>query len=240
MTKRKIAWTIIALVLTIAVGGILWAASSDLDVVLTQAQLQQKVDAKLPFSAKGVTVSKAEVDLSGDKIGLKLDASGTHFKTTFAGSAESKGTVRYDSTRGAFYFSPEELKVSNLKVNDSTVTDKLDHLLDKLGSPRVQAGKDAIVAKTEAVISDLIQSVASATLERVPVYTLKGDFKGIVVKAMLTSVEVKDSKVHAHLSIWQLTVTVAIYIFAFVLALAFAFALLASPGWGLAPLLLLS
>lgn len=44
-----------------------------------------------------------------------------------------------------------------------------------------------------------MQKSAETVLERVPVYTLKNDFKGYVVHAVLESVEVKDGNVIAHL-----------------------------------------
>jgi len=57
-----------------------------------------------------------------------------------------------------------------------------------------------------------VQKSAEIALDRVPVYTLPDNFKGHVARMALSSVEVKDGTVIAHLSFIQFTGMVLTYL----------------------------
>ena len=239
MTKRKWAWTATIAAAIIAVAGVCWSVFGVHEISMSQADIQTKIDEKMPASQKGVTISNAKIDLSGDKLGLTFNAATTKFNTEYRMNTATRGTLRYDHSRGAFYFVPEELKVSDIQANGASVAEKVGGFIDKwVDSKKIQDNKAELAAKAEDIAQGLVQKTAASVLERVPVYKLKDDFKGYVVRAVLSDVEVKDGHVIAHLSLWQLTKTVLVFAFALVIAIGFMVALIANPEWGI-PLLLI-
>jgi hypothetical protein len=237
MNKRKWAWGATIVAAVIAVAGVSWTLFGVHEITMSQAEIQVKIDEKMPATQKGVTISGAKIDLSGDKLGLNFDAATTKFNTEYRMSTATRGTLRYDHGKGAFYFVPEELKISGIKANGASVSEKVGGFIDKwVDSKKIQDNKAELAAKAEEVAQGLVQKSAATVLERVPVYKLKDDFKGYVVRAVLTNVEVKDGNVIAHLSLWQLTKTVIAFAFSLVVAVGFMIALLANPGWGVTAL----
>lgn len=98
MSKRKTAWVIAVLFLLIGAAGVAWNLFGLHDVKMTQAEVQQKIDVKMPFVTKNnVTVSSVQLDLTGDRIGLVIVASATKLKTQFIVKAETKGTLNYNN-----------------------------------------------------------------------------------------------------------------------------------------------
>lgn len=242
MTKRTFAWVSVIFFAVIALGGAYWTFFGTHQIALTQAELQSKIDAKMPFTTKGgVTISNVELDLSDDKLGLVVKASATKFKTEYAIGARTKGDLRYDGLRGAFYFHPDTLKVTQIEANGKSVSDKLGGLIDKwVDSKKILDNKKELMAWAEEFAQSQLQNSAEYALTRVPVYTLPDDLKGTVVKAFLTDLEVKNGTVIAHLSLWQFTKWVVVNIVMFVAAIGFMIALLANPEWGTTLLILSS
>ncbi len=239
MTKRKLAWLAAIAVTLVAVVGIGWSVFGVDQISMSQADIQARIDEKMPVTKKGVTVSGVKLDLTDDKINLALDASTTKFKTEYSMHTTTRGTLRYDHGRAAFYFQPEELKITELKANGSNVADKVGGFIDKwVDSKKIQDNKAELAAKAEEVAQSLVQKSAEAVLEHVAVYKINNDFKGYIVRAVLTDVEVKNGNVIAHLSLWQLTKTVAVFFITLLIAIGMMIALIANPEWGI-PLLII-
>jgi len=232
-------WLFTTVLAVVAAAGIIWGATSSFDKVLTQSQLQHKIDEKLHFTAKTVTVENVQLNLADDKINLTFDASTIKFKSHYAVSAATTGKLRYDSGQGAFFFTPEKLALSNFTVNDNVVGAKAEGLVDRLlGDSKLAERKDAFKESAHTVVENAVQEGAQMVLERIPVYTLKDDIKGTIIRMSLTGVEVRDNTLIAHISIWQFTMSVLMFGLVLALSLIIAIGLLASPGWGLIPLLL--
>lgn len=225
--KRRIAWTTTIVTLVIAAVGVFYTAFGNFDITLSQQTLQQKIDAKMPFTTKSnVVFSEVKLDLSGDKIGLAVAASTKKLNVQINGTGQTTGTIRYDGD-GSFYFHPEELKVTSLTTGtgaaEGAVKPKVEAALEKWlkNSDRAKAA--------EATAEKWLQRGAEMALERIPVYRVKDDFKGTIIKASLTSVEVKNNAVVAHISLWRLTGVVIGYLALGALALALAIALMLNP-----------
>ncbi len=236
MKKRTLAWLAIVFTLLVAVAGFGWTFFGVHEVSMAQADLQSRIDQKMPVTQKGVTISGVKLDLSNDKINLDLDAATTKFKTEYKMHCHTIGTMRYDSQRGAFYFHPEAVKFNDVRANGTNVAEKVGGLIDKwVDNKKVRENKDEIMQFAEDTTQKLVQSSAETVLERVPVYTIKDDnVKGWVIKSSLKSVEVKDGKVIAHISLWSLTTAVIGYIVLFLIAILFLVLLLMNPEFGVA------
>lgn len=237
MNKRKLAWGAIAIALVISVIGAAWTFFGVDEIAMTQAEVQAKIDAKLPYtSPNGVQVSGVNLDLSGDKIGLTVHSQAERFHMRFDIDAATRGTLVFNVAEGAFYFHPDTLKVIDAKADDVSVGTKVGTMLDKL---RISStDKAQIMSVAEGLAQSAIQHSAELWLDHMPVYKLPHTGKGYVVRAFLKDVTVKDGKIIAHLSLWQFTKTVALFMLALAASIGLAVALIANPEWGLAILVL--
>jgi|AGTN01.1.fsa_nt_gi Protein of unknown function (DUF1439). len=240
MTKRKAAWAAIIVVGLIALVGAGMSFFGVDKITMSQADLQQRIDAKMPHTtAKGITVSKVQLDLGGDKIALNISASAKKFNTEYGIDAATRGTLVYDGARGAFFFKPDNVSISKISANGASVGEKVNNFIDKwVDSPKINANKEEIAAIAEKWAQEATTSSAAYVLNRVPVYTLPNNFKGHVVQILLKDVEVKNGNVIAHLSIWQATGWVLFYGVLFLLALGLGVALVLNPEFGAAVMFL--
>jgi hypothetical protein len=240
MTKRKLAWGAICIALLVSVIGAGWAFFGTHEITMTQAELQQKIDTKMPYTTQnGVTVSNVKLDLSGDKIGLSVDASATKLGTEFLIGAQTSGNLRYDNASGAFYFSPDTLKMTRMEANGTKVSEKVGAFIDKwVDSKKILDNKAELTTAAEEIVHTMVQKSAETVLTRVPVYTLPNDLKGTVVRAFLKDVEVKNGTIIAHLSLWQFTLNVIAFLFVLVIAIGLTIVLLANPELGTALLII--
>ncbi len=231
MAKRKFVWGAIVVAFLIGAAGIAWNLFGLHEVKMTQSELQQKIDLKMPHMTKnGVTVSSVQLDLTGDKIGLVIVASATKLKTDFVVKAETKGTLTYNNMDGTFHFKPDELKLVDVKTNGESVANRVDRLVEKwVTSKKVLDNKDEVTKAAADLVNSMVQKSAEVTLEHIPVYKMPDTFKGNVARMFLKSVEVKDQTIIAHLSFWQFTKMLMLYGFILVLAIGFAIAMFTCP-----------
>lgn len=240
--RRVLVWGVLALVAVFAcVGGYL-SATGKLDVTMTQEELQAKIDAKLPHTSEHrvtVTVSKATLDLSQDQIGLAFSASASKFGKTVLVDAQTRGSLRYEPMSGSFYFRPNELKFGEIRTGDFTVREGVSRFIEKwVDSPKIVAGREQIGETAEKLVQSGVQKAVTVALEHVPVYKLPDNLKGDLARMLLSSVEVHDGKVIAHLSFWHFTGMLLFYAVVFVLALGLAAAMVMAPEGFLALALL--
>jgi len=235
MKRRTAFWGVTAVLLVVSVVGLLFTVFGSHTLTFRQAELQQKVDAKLPYTTAkhNVTVNAATVDLSGDRIGLVFEAETTKMGQDFKINAGTTGTLRYDVEEGSFYFTPATLEMTNFEVNDKVFGRRFGQFLDRHLSSALSERRQQLADWAKAETTEKIQSASEAALARVPVYTLKNDFKGNIARMTITNVEVKDSTLVVHLSFLQLTGFVLLYALLFVAALAFAVALVLNPEIGM-------
>lgn len=235
MKRRTAFWGVTAVLLVVGVVGLLFTVFGSHTLTFTQAELQQKVDAKLPYTTAkhNVTVNGATVDLSGDRIGLVFEAETVKVGQDFKINAGTTGNLRYDVKEGSFYFTPQTLEMTNFEVNDKVFGRRFGQFLDRHLSSGLVERRQQLAAWAKTETTEKVQSAAEAALARIPVYTLKNDFKGNIARMTITNVEVKDSTLIVHLSFLQLTGFVLLYALLFVAALAFAVVLVLNPELGM-------
>jgi hypothetical protein len=236
-----LAWTLATILLLVGAVGVYWNFFAEQSITISQSDLQSRIDAKMPFTAKhGVTVSKATVILGND-ITLDFVASTQKFGKEYSLNGVGKGVLTYDNSRGAFFFKPEKLELKDFKANGAGVNigDKVGGLLDKwVDSPKITANKQEIVEAAEVAGQKLVQRSAEAVLAVTPVYKIPDTLKGQTIRMFLHSVEVKDGNLIAHLSLWQFTVSVMLFGLALLAAIGMVCALLVCPEWGVALLVI--
>lgn len=210
--KRTSAWVLLTLTVIFAFAGAAWTAFGTAEVTLSQSEIQSKIDSKMPFAIKeDIALSELKVDLSGDRINLKFKASATKFGTTYNLAAQTTADLEYRTGEGKFFFHPSLVQIDSLSLDGGKANAVANSIIEMVSEGN-QEKREAILAKAKTLLNAGAQKAVEATLNRVPVYTLKDDFKGHVARLAIKSVEVKNGSVIAHLSLWQLSKMVLVYL----------------------------
>ena len=221
VTKRRLAWIALAVLGVLAVIATLWSAFGPDQIVLTTAQLQERVNRALPREFKGVTVDQATVSIADGRIALRITAHAAALGQSVKAAASARGVPRYDSDRGEIFFDADDVKVTDFTLAGGSVAQHIE----RLGALRERA---------EAAAGATIAAGLKAYLAARPVYRFKDDFfKGIVVRAALSDVTTNADTLVIKLTLIRLTLTVAIGL-AVLLAVVFLIVqLVRHPDWGL-------
>jgi Protein of unknown function (DUF1439) len=172
------ALLLIATLIVCAAASAWWLWGKQYEIIITEAELQEKAGEKFPLSKKyllifGVTYKDPVVILEQNanhriKVGLTAETEFFVNKNKIMATGNVSGNLRYDSTRGAFFL--DAMKVESFDVS---------------GFP------DKYKEKATEAMSEAINEYYS----RYPVYTLKDDnLKHIAAKLALKSVIINDKK----------------------------------------------
>lgn len=227
--KRTSAWVLVTLTIILALAAAAWTAFGTEEVALSQSEIQGKIDSKMPFEVKeDITLSDVKIDLSGDKINLQFKASAKKFGTTYNLEAQTNADLEYRSGEGKFFFHPSLVQIDSFNANGGPAVEKATALIEKWVNPN-NGQRDELMAKAKTLLNAGVQKAVEATLNRVPVYTLKDDLKGNVARLAIKSVEIKNGSVIAHLSLWQLSKMVLVYLVLGVISILAALGLALNP-----------
>ena len=231
MNKRKTVWFVAALIMIIACIGVLMSVGSTYTAAIDQAMVMQKVDAKIAggVSKHGVTVTAAAVVLNASDAEVSFSMSGTKFRQTFELSAGGVGTPSFHD--GAFYVVPSQIKVIDFTFKGEAPADKAKRLAQKyLKGTKIGQVVEDNADNIEEWVKTRAEDVAMHMLATTPVYRLKSDFKGIIIKAALRRVWIENQVLYAELSLWHLTATVLLWFGLMLVAVILAFGLMLSLG----------
>lgn len=235
----------------LALAAAIYMASKVHDVTITEQELQEKIDEKLPLTTKsGVTINKADVRLT-DALTLHAVASAEKLGQHIEGEVITTLHLVYRS--GRFYTVPSEIHIERLLFNDLNVGEQtargiggivgsqgVDEEIQKLEETKGlkgSVGRYLRKKKTELTDEDergaaggivqeqteaLVVKGASKALTHIPVYRLPDTLKGSVIKMMITDVEIKDGAMTVYLSFWQLGLHVLVFLVLFIGLIALA------------------
>ncbi|MBN2342437.1 MAG: DUF1439 domain-containing protein [Deltaproteobacteria bacterium] len=146
-------------------------SSPEVDVVISQQELQQKVAARFPLEKNvmiaNVSLHSPEVYLPAGQVGMKLKFTAQLLKFSLSGSLDGRGTVRYDADSAQFF-------ISDFELVSIDVAEKSFSNLDQLKS--------------------IILPMITSYLNETPVYTVTDTtVKGKITGKLLKRVEVKDN-----------------------------------------------
>ncbi|MBT5231969.1 MAG: DUF1439 domain-containing protein [Methylococcales bacterium] len=151
-------------------------------VELTEAELQEKIDAKMPLQKSrfyiSVIISDPDVVLmpGSDRLGIQCK-----IVAALPGNLKGNGTlyvdggIEYVQEEGAFYF--VDPKINTLVI-------------------------EGISKKVEKKVKKLVGKVVKHSMNHFPVYTFKNNLKHKFAKALLDSVTVKDEKLILEMSVF--------------------------------------
>jgi hypothetical protein len=221
MTKRRISWIALAVLGVLAALGALWSALGPDKIVLTTAQLQERVNRALPREFRGVTVEQATVTVADGRVGLRVEVRVAALGHALRGVVSARGVPRYDSERGEIFFDAEDVKVTDFALTGGNLGERFDRL------PAVI--RDRVEAAAGAAIAAGLRTYLAAR----PVYRFKDDFRGIILKATISNIATRDDAIVVTVSLVKLTVMVAISL-AVLLVIVFLIVQLGRhPNWGL-------
>lgn len=235
MTKRKLLWAGVLVLFLISIV-CLWGLYGTHSVSLTEVQVQERINTQLgkefklrgkaSILVKSVSVKGAIVHIADEKLTTLVDVYGTlRTGQKFTLTTYAVGIPAYSG--GQFFFKPSAIEVRKFALEETVQSRALARLTERYLSDE-QARKDIAEWITETA-----QSSATHALEQKPVYTLKNDVKGVLIKASLDSVKIEQDRIIITFSLLQLTLSVAFGILCMILAAGMLWALLEYPALGL-------
>jgi hypothetical protein len=235
VTKRTLAWTILTVLGLAGVLAVLWSAVGTSRVALGQADLQARIDRMLPKTAKDITVERVTVTLADDRLMLKVLAEGRKLGQPFTVVASARGRPRYDPDRGALFFEPDTVTIEDLTLRGSSVGDRVESAAGRLKGRLAEIVKDK-ASEIDASAARIAEQGVKLYLSTFPIYRLKDDAKGLVVRAVLRAVAIENNALVVTFSLWGLTLFAAAWGLLLLALAIFAVQLIRHPGWGLSPL----
>ena len=240
MTKRFYAWMAIALVALASLVVGMFGLTGTRTVRLSEAMIQERINAQLPKVHNGVTLTNATLDLLEHDISMTLAVEGNVLGQQFALTAKGAGIPEYRRSEQAFYFRPSELGISELTLRGESAADRIGKFTDRyVTNPGLRENIETSLPGLRLWLEDNLEPRALALLGQVPLYKPKNDMKGIIIKATLANIAIDNGALVLSFSIWELTKTVFFCVFLLVFTLGGAAVMLRHPAWGI-PLLILS
>ncbi len=243
MNRRKLLWTVAVVLVAIALVG-LWTVYGTHTVTLSEAKIQAQVNkvigqefpvsGKAKLVLKSSTIRSADVRVTNGTLSAFIVVDGAlRLNKKFTLTTHATGVPEYSS--GAFYFRPTEVEVERFAYEGSTPTELLTKLAKRYVSNEKasQLIQDA-APKVEEWMTTTAENAAVRTLQHKPVYELKGDIKGVLIRASLDSVKVEANTIKLTFTLWRLTVSVFIGLFCLVAAIGLIVLLVKHPELGAA------
>jgi hypothetical protein len=197
MSKRKLAWLVVAVVAAVALAGLLWSLLGTSRLAFTEPDIQARLNKELPKTVKDVTVERVTVHLADRRLALTVDLHGALLRQPLMAALSARGVPRYEAQSGELYFDVDDVKIDQLTIAGRSIGGD-----DAAGGPRAQAAG--------ATVRRIAETAMQVYFAAQPVYRFKEDFKGFVLRAALKDVTIEQNAVMVTFSIWNVTATVAV------------------------------
>jgi hypothetical protein len=220
VSKRRLAWIALAVLGALAALETLWTAYAPDQIVLTTAELQERINRALPRQFKGVTVEQAAVSVADGRVALRVTTNASALGQSVKAVVAARGVPRYDGDRGEIFFDADDVRVTDFNLAGGSLAERIDRL-------------GVLRERVETAAGSAVAAGLKAYLAARPVYRFKEDIKGIVLRAALSDVATQGDAIVIKVSLVRLTTTVAIGL-AVLLAVVFLIVqLVRHPHWGL-------
>jgi hypothetical protein len=208
MTKLRLA-RIAALVFgLLAAAGAALSAFGPERIVLTEAQLQDRIGRQLPREFRGVTVERAAISLADGRIQIRVEAHATALGQTFTTIAFARGTPRYNAEEGELFFDAEDVRLEDFTIGSGSLAERAERLGARIGG-RLGEAVEQNLPRIEAAAAGIVAIGIKAYLAARPVYRFKDDFKGLVLRATITDIAIVGDMLVVGVSLIRLTIAVA-------------------------------
>src|ERR1700733_8924088 len=223
MTKRQLASIALVVLGALALFGTLWSGLAPERIVLTTAQLQERVNRALPREFRGVTVERATVAIAESRVALRVEARASALGQTLRAVVSARGVPRFEPERGEIFFDVEDVKVTDFASAGGNLVERID---------RLNAG---VRERVETAAGNAIATGIKAYLAARPVYRFMDDIKGVVLEAAVSDIATEADAITITVSLVQLTATVAIALVGFLVIVLSIVEFIRHPTWGLSP-----
>jgi Protein of unknown function (DUF1439) len=224
MSKRKLAWIVVALVGVLSIAGLLSTVFRTSGLVLAESDLQARLNQQLPKTVKDMTIERVAVRLADQRLALHVDIHGTVLRQPVSAAVSAQGVPRYSAQDGELFFDADDVKIDQLTIAGRGVAGE-------------EAGRGQLSEAAGGAARRLAETAIKAYLAARPVYRFKEDFKGIVLKAALLDVAIEQNALVVTFSLWNLTVTVAAFALLLIVVASVIYLLIRHPLWGLGMIL---
>lgn len=202
-----------ALLLVLGAAGI-WTVAATHEASLTESDLQARIDNALPreIALKGaaqallqsISVESARIQLRPGKASFAFGIEGRLRNGKRVDiEATALGVPKYED--GALFFAPETINVGRLAFQGESASDLAGHFAGKLGNDSLRAVVEEKARKADDWAQKSVEAALRRYLDERPVYRLKDDAKGAVVKAALEKIAIEDGRLNVTFSLWRLT-----------------------------------
>jgi hypothetical protein len=222
MSRRKLAWIVVALVGILAAGGLFFSVFRTSKLVFTEPEIQERLNRQLPKTVRGVTVERVVAHLAENRLALRIEVQGTLVRQPVSAVVSARGVPRYEPRGEELYFDADDIKIDQLTVAGRNVIGADD-----------TAARTPLSAAAGPAVQRLAEGAIKAYLATRPVYRFKNDFKGFVLKASLVDVTIGQDALVVTFSLWNLTVTCGIIALVLLGILSIIYLLIRHPLWGL-------
>jgi Protein of unknown function (DUF1439) len=218
MSKRRIAWIVVALVGLLSAVGLVWSMFGSDRLTFTAAELQSRLNQQLPRTVRDVTIERVDVALADNRLALRIATQARVLQQPVSATVSARGVPRYVAQEAAMYFDADEIKIEQLAIAGRTVVGEEG---GRLGNA------------VRSTLQGLAESGIKAYLATRPVYRFKDDFKGFVLKAALVDVAIEQNTLTVTFSLWNLTMTAAMFALILIILGLVIYWLIRHPRWGL-------
>jgi hypothetical protein len=220
MSKRKLAWIVVAVVTVAALAGLLWSLLGTSRLAFTEPDIQARLNKELPKTVKDVTVERVTVHLADRRLALRVDLHGALLRQPLTAVVSARGVPRYETQSGELYFDADDVKIDQLTIAGRSIGGADDPAGARLGEA---AGPG---------VRRVAETAMQVYLATQPVYRFKENFRGVVLRAALKDVTIEQNAVMVTFSIWNVTTTVAILAVVLIGVLSAVYLLVRYPRWG--------
>jgi hypothetical protein len=218
MSRRRIAWMVVAVVGVLSAAGLLWSMFGFDRLTFTAEELQSRLNQQLPRTVREVTIERVNVALADNRLALRIALQARVVQQSVSANVSARGVPRYVADEAAIYFDADEIKIEQLVIAGRTVVGQ-------------EGGR--LTATVRSALQGVAESGIKAYLAARPVYRIKDDFKGVVLKATLVNLAIEQNTLAVTVSLWNLTLTVAMFALILIILLLVISWLVRHPRWGL-------
>src|SRR5215475_9281387 len=218
MSKRKIAWIVVALVGLLSAAGLVWSVFGPEKLTFTAAELQSRLNQQLPRTVREVAIERVDVALADNQLALRIAVQARVLQQPISATVSGRGVPRYAAPETAMYFDADDIKIEQLAIAGRTVVGE-------------EGGR--LSNTVRSTLQGVAESGIKAYLAARPVYRLKDDFKGVVLKATLVNVAIEQNNLTVTFSLCNMTVTTGLFVLCFILVVLAIYWLIRHPLWGL-------
>jgi hypothetical protein len=217
MSKRRIAWIIIALAGLLSATGLVWSIFGSDRLTFTADELQSRLNQQLPRTVRDVTIERVNVALADNRLALRIAMQARVLQQPVSATVSARGVPRYVAGEAAMYFDADDIKIEQLAIGGRTVVGQ-------------EGGR--LTNTVRSALQGVAESGIKAYLATRPVYRFKDDFKGVVLKAALVDVAIEQNTLMVTFSLWNLTWTAAMFTLILIMLVLVIYWLIRHPLWG--------